>query len=399
MLNTASFAIVLAAVLSVSMAYGVTLPVLPFLLERVLGPGEGAAVSRHTGWLTGLFTFAAFFMSPAWGALSDRLGRRGLMVIGLVGSAVGLAALDAAGTLGAIYAARIGSGLLSAAVLPAALAYVTDASDLARRPKRFALIASATTLGFLLGPVLGSALSSMVISPPSNMRIAWVVMPDSPFFVTAVGNLAAALAVAWLPVQKRGGATAARQETMFPAAAAGIRQALLLTMLVVFAIGSVEVGMTLLAKEALAFGPQGISGLFLVCSLVMVAVQIWVFPPLLEKLGMHRLVRGAFVLVAGGQVLVFGAASVASIGASVAFASIGVGILIPALATRISSLAASDQGWALGRQTAAANLGQAIAAALAGVLFVLAPGGPFIAAAVASLAGAAMAGRAGAPAP
>lgn len=371
------------------MAYGVTLPVLPFLLERVLGPGEASAVSRHTGWLTGLYTFAAFLVSPAWGVLSDRAGRRSVLVIGLVGSAAGLVALDAATGLGWVYTARIASGLLSSAVLPAALAFAADSTNPAERPRYFAMIASATTLGFLLGPVIGSLLSPMLVSPSVGMHIAWILMPDSPLFVTAVINLLIVTMVFRLPGP--GGADNAGEkrpaDSVSPGRTVGIRQALLLTMLAAFVIGVVEVGMTLAGKEVLFLGPRGISAFFLVCSVVMVGVQIWVFPPLLDKVGMRRLVSGAFMLVAGGQIAVLGTMSLAAVGTSVAFVAVGVGILIPALGTLIAAFAGSNQGWALGRQSAAVNLGQAIASALAGVLFVHIPAGPFLAAAAACLLG------------
>lgn len=95
------FAILLAAVMLVSMAYGVTLPVLPFMLERIVGAGE--AVSWHTGMLTGLYMFVLFLVSPVWGALSDRFDRRFIISAGLMGSSTGLFLLDNAASLTALY--------------------------------------------------------------------------------------------------------------------------------------------------------------------------------------------------------------------------------------------------------------------------------------------------------
>lgn len=75
-LPASAFAALLAAGMSVSMAYGVTLPLLPGLVERA-GVGSAAHVDGHTGWITGAYTLALFLFAPAWGALADRIDRRG----------------------------------------------------------------------------------------------------------------------------------------------------------------------------------------------------------------------------------------------------------------------------------------------------------------------------------
>lgn len=388
------FAVLLAAVLSVSMSYGVTLSVLPFLLERLLGPNSAGDVARHTGWLTGLYTFALFFMSPVWGALSDRIDRRAVILVGLLGSSATLFMLDNAMGLVNVYVARIASGMFSAAVFPAALAYVAEASLAVHRPKNFAITASATTLGFLLGPVLGSWLSPMIITPPADMRVARILMLDSPFFLTALANLVAALAVAVLPALASGGVGSPAGTGRSAEGEATIRRALLLTAFVVFGVSAAEVGITLFGKHALSLGPRGISVFFVVCSLVMIVVQIWGYPLLTRKLGDRLTLIAAFSVMAIGLTIVPYAGSSSVVGLAFALASGGTGILIPALATRISDAAAASQGQALGRQAAAANLGQAVAAASTGVLFAAAPPAPFLVAAAVLAAGALVAARA-----
>ena len=99
-----AFAILLAAVLSVSMAYGVTLPFLPFLLERLMGPSQLSAMPWHAGLLTGLYTIAIFLLSPFWGILSDRMNWR-VIPIGLFGSSISLVVLDDVSSMTTLYAA------------------------------------------------------------------------------------------------------------------------------------------------------------------------------------------------------------------------------------------------------------------------------------------------------
>lgn len=388
--SATGLAAVLTAALAVAMAYGVTLPVLPFLLERLLGVGSAAQVARHTGWLTGAYTFALFLASPLWGALSDRLDRRAVMLVGLLGSAASLLALDWVTGLAGLYVARIASGALSAAVLPAAFAYVAESCTAEQRPRQFALVASATTVGFLLGPATGSWLAPMVISVPADMRIAWILMPDSPFFVVALLNLVAAGALLALPTSIRRGAA---QERAGAADEPAIRRALLLSAFVVFGITAAEVGITLFGKRTLALGPRGISAFFAVCSVVMIVAQAWGYPCARRALGERMTLVLALAVMTLGLALVPWSESPSWVGAAFALAAGGTGILIPALAMRISEAAAASQGSALGRQAAAANLGQAVAAALTGVLFAAAPAAPFLAAAALLVVGALIAAR------
>jgi len=386
-LHAGGFAGLLGPAVAVSMAYGVTLPLLPSLLARLIGPADAGEVARHTGWLTSVYTVAMFTLAPAWGALSDWIDRRLVVLVGLVGSAAALAAMDFVSSLAALYVVRLGSGAFSAAVLPAILASVVDLTAPRERSKRFAAVASATAAGFLIGPAVGSALSAMVGAPPANMRVGGLLMLDSPFLMVAIVALLAAAAVMTLPAS-----TGRRPET--PGAvqagedAPAIRRTLLLTSLVVFGITVAEVGITLLGTQALSLRPNVISAYFALCSLMMIAVQAWAYPWLLQRFGERPLLASAFLSMAVGLALLPAAASPWLLGVAVGLAAAGIGVLIPALAARISAAAGSRQGRALGQQTAAANVGQALAASLTGVLYAAAAPSAFLLAAAALAGGA-----------
>lgn len=382
------FAMLLAAVMSISMAYGVTLPVLPFMLERMVGAGD--AVSWHTGMLTGVYMFVLFLLSPVWGALSDRLDRRAIIAMGLIGSSAGLFLLDNAASLTALYVARALSGALSAAVLPATLAYVAETAKVTERPRKFAIVASATTLGFMLGPVLGSWLSPMIVSPPEGMRLARVVMIDSPFFIIALLSILFAFGISFLPFLSR-----ERNNALLEGMAEKmrIRQGLLLTLIAVFGISAAEVGVTLLGKQSLSLGPQEISRFFLVCSAVMIVVQLGIFPLLVRGFRPRTLLMSAFASVSLGVGLIPYAGSVMKINFLFGLIAAGIGILIPVLAALISEAAGAAQGKALGQQTSSANFGQAFAAMVTGGLYLVAPATPFLAAALVLAAGAVIAAR------
>ena len=375
------FAVLLASAMTVSMAYGVTLPFLPFILERVLPSVQSSVVAWHTGLLTALYTLSLFLLSPLWGVLSDRFNRRIVISFGLIGSGASLILLDNVSSLTMLYASRMLSGIFSAAVLPAVLAYVAETCGAEDRPRRFAIVASFTSLGFMLGPMVGGWLSSMVLSPPAAMRLAGVLMPDSPFLVIAVMSALCASGMALLsmpnhPSRLTMGLGVANAEKK------RIRWALLLTLATVFGVSTAEVGITLYGKQSLSLDPGAISQFFVVCSLVMIAVQIGILPMLMHRFSTQSMLVCAFVLDAFGLGLIPFAKSTQVIDVLFGMIAAGTGILVPLLSSVISESAGQGQGKALGQQTSAANLGQAVAAASTGALFFTAPAAPFLMAAL-----------------
>lgn len=377
------------------MAYGVTLPVLPFMVERLTGY-ISRDVGWHTGLLTGIYTLGLLVFSPLWGAVSDRVGSRPTVTVGLVGAALSLLLLDLAPSLFWLYLARGLAGALSAAVLPAVLAYVAERSQPSERPRRFATVSSASTLGFLLGPVIGSWLSPMVLAPVARMRIGGLIMLDSPFFPVALACVLVATALALPP------AFDARRDdgskTVAAPIAPNLRQvhsALVLTFVAVFTITVAEVGITLLGKQILFLDPSGIARFFLVCSGLMILVQMCVFPVCMRRVALPALIGSALLLAATGLLLIPYSRSATQMVLAFSLVSGGTAILIPALATSISESAGPLQGKAMGQQASAANLAQALAAALTGALFLVGSPAPFATGAATAAGGFILAKRLG----
>ena len=351
------------------MAYGVTLPLLPGLVERS-GVGTVVDVESHTGWITGVYTLALFLFAPAWGALADRIDRRWVLAAGLAGSSAALWALNWPLGLRGLYTLRAMAGLTAAAVLPAVFAMVVTASAPHRLQRRFAWIASATALGFLLGPALGDGLTAPMRAAGGNGALAWL-----PLDVVALVGLVAAAAVLRLPPNW---AMPLAPGAPVPGDERRIAHSLLLTAIVVLAITVAEVGVTLAARRAPAAGAWPVSVYFALCSGVMIAVQFWALPRLERSLGEPRLVVAALAVLSAGLGLLAVPGGGIVTAAAFVLAAAGIGVLIPSLAVRISSAAGARQGWAMGRQAAAANLGQAIGAAATGSLFALAAPLPFL---------------------
>ena len=187
--------VLMLSVFTVSMGYGIILPLLPSLIERLLGASSDAAhVSSATGLLTGLYTLSLFLFAALWGHLSDRFGRRLILLIGLGGFSVTMLTFAFIENLSAIYIERFLSGMFAAAVTPVALAVIGDlAATEEVRARRLTFVSLAGISGFLLGPMLGVFLT--------RRGSTWIPFLDAvgsltvPLAATAILSLLAAVGV------------------------------------------------------------------------------------------------------------------------------------------------------------------------------------------------------------
>ncbi|SFI00610.1 MFS transporter [Modicisalibacter xianhensis] len=367
--SSAGFNTLLAATFVVFLGYGTVLPILPLFLDRVLAVTIPGDVSLHTGLLTGVYTLALFGFAPLWGSLSDRLGRRPVLLWGLAGFALAMLGFSLTRNLPLAYGVRALAGAFAAAVIPVALAQAAECDDATRRARRFAWLSAASTLGFLSGPMLSGWLASIpMVMPQSEMLlggpVAW------PFVVTA--GLAGAV---WLLLyhhvrEQSAHRPPADEPAGEPASPRAIGGFLTLTLLAMLGLGAFEVGLSLQARQSIGLDPFRVGLLFTECSLVMLAVQLlWsAYPP--KRLSPGHLIGGAFLLMAGGILGLPYASGFWEAFVVVGLLGAGSGLLIPLLAYQVSLASGPAQGAALGKQTALASLGQAVGSAGAGMLFV-----------------------------
>jgi len=192
MKGRAGFLILLATIFIDMLGIGIMWPVLPNLVKELTG-GDLATASAIYGWLVSLYSLMQFAFGPAMGALSDRFGRRSIIIVSLIGLTADYVILAVAGSVWWVAAARLVGGVLGASIATA-YAYVADVSPAERRAQDFGLLGVALSLGFVAGPFLGGVLGEL------GARV--------PFIVAAVVSLGA-VAFAFfllpesLPVEKR----------------------------------------------------------------------------------------------------------------------------------------------------------------------------------------------------
>ena len=360
-----SLALPLAAVFVVSLGYGVVLPVLPFMLARALGEAARASVAWHTGLLTGVYMLALFLFAPLWGRISDRVGRRTVILLGLAGFSGAMLWFSVVRDLVFVYGARVFAGVFAAAVLPVIFAWVSDVRTPRSRAQAFAWLSAASALGFLFGPALSGWLASVWIAGQD-------AAPALPFYVAALLSGAVWFAAyCFFPES-----VPQRAENKHEAEAPSLVWLLALSLLVMLGLGGYEVSLALQGQQVLNLQPREIGWMFAECSLVMILVQVFVLAPLLERAG-SSLLAPAFLAMAIGIALLSYVTSYPAMLVGVGLVAAAAGILIPTLVYLVSLAAGSASGAAIGQQTAAANFGQALGSSVAGWLFTVHIGMPF----------------------
>ena len=156
--KNAFFFVIVAVVLNM-IAFGIIMPVMPALLEHLTKkPAEEAVI--EAGWLAATFAIANFIAMPIIGGLSDRFGRRPILLISIAMLGVDLIIMGLAPTLAILFVGRALGGLFSA-TYSVANAYIADVTEPEERGRAFGMMGAAFGIGFILGPVLGGVLGEI----------------------------------------------------------------------------------------------------------------------------------------------------------------------------------------------------------------------------------------------
>ncbi len=166
----------------IMLGFGIIIPIMPFYMEHF---GAGG---MQLGMLMAVFSIMQFIFSPFWGGLSDRYGRKRIMMIGVLGNTISLIIIGLAQNMWMIFIARALEGAISSATLPTAMAYISDSTSHEERGGGMGVIGAAMGVGMILGPGLGGWLSGNSLSTPFFLAAAlslvsqamiYFVLPES----------------------------------------------------------------------------------------------------------------------------------------------------------------------------------------------------------------------------
>lgn len=162
--NKALIFILITAFLNL-MGIGIIIPVLPFIVQSTLHTTDPNTVALYVGWLMSIYAICQFFASPGLGLLSDKFGRRPILLICLLGSAIGYFTLGIGGAIWIYFLGRIIDGI-TGGNFSTIFAYVADITKPEERGKYYGLIGAAGGVGFMLGPALGGFASTFSMQAP-----------------------------------------------------------------------------------------------------------------------------------------------------------------------------------------------------------------------------------------
>jgi MFS transporter, DHA1 family, multidrug resistance protein len=345
------------AIFIVMMGFGIVLPVLQFYAREV------GATPVQIGLLATSYAFMQFLFAPLWGALSDRIGRKPIFALGLFGYAVSFIIFGLSHQVWELFIARILGGVLSAATLPTAMAYVGDTTTEEGRGAGMGLMGAAMGLGFTVGPGIGGILGRQSLSLP--------------FFVGA-GLALVTLALSWgaLPEparRDRSAPRASRIEAIRLALGGPLALVYVVTLVGAFALAGLEATYALFAQDRLhlsAAGGVGAIGIvFVLVGLVQAGILGGVVGRLINRWGEDRLVRGGLLLAAVGYLLIVLTNSIATLAIYAAIAGAGHSLMRPSIASLISKRTPAGQGLSIGIMDSFDSLGRVVGPAWGGWVY------------------------------
>jgi DHA1 family multidrug resistance protein-like MFS transporter len=353
----------------VMLGYGIIIPILPFYIESM---GAGGT---ELGLLVASYAVMRLICGPIWGSLSDRVGRKPVLIIGILGYAITMLWFGLATELWMLFAARILSGILSSATAPTTMAYIGDTTPEKERGGGMGMLGAAGGIGTILGPALGGLLAGDSLSLPFfiaaglsllSLLLAWVFLPES------------------LPAGER---LAAQSSTLGSAQDGDAGEGILDIRLwlrtirspigVLFALTFISTcGLMIFASifalytlERFGFGPQEVGVMMMALGLVSALGQGGLAGPLTRRWGDEAVIRGGLLATALGFGLMMLANGYVTILLSTAFFGLVTALQVPALTSLTSKRATLPQGIVMGLSNSFISLGRIFGPLLGGFIF------------------------------
>jgi DHA1 family multidrug resistance protein-like MFS transporter len=373
--NRKNIAILAFALIVVMLGYGMVIPLFPFYVA------EMGAGGQQLGLLISISALLELLCSPLWGSLSDRVGRKPILLVGLLGYGISSLLFGLSTQLWMLFASRALSGLLSSATSATALAYISDSTSERDRGGGLGMLGAAIGLGLILGPAAGGWLGGQSLSLP--------------FFIAAGSSLLAlAVAAIWLPEslpaearQREGKVRSIDLGALWRALRGPVGVPMVLLFVVSFGLTNFESVFGLYGAQVLGYGPERVGTVLAVVGLASVLGKALLIGPLTRRWGEPPIIKVSLAASAAGFVVLLLARTYPGV-----LAATGVFILAKTLLrTVIIALASkrtdAGQGAIMGLSNSFMNLGRIVGPIWAGYLFDVNAGSPYLSGAAVMLVG------------
>ncbi|OIK13269.1 tetracycline resistance MFS efflux pump [Bacillus sp. MUM 116] len=349
----------------VMIGFGIIIPVLPFYVEQI------GATPTELGLLMAVYSFMQLIFAPIWGRISDRFGRKPVMMIGIAGLGISFLIQGLSTQLWMLFAARILGGMLSSANMPTAMAYVADITTAENRGKGMGIIGAATGLGFVFGPAVGGIFSKISLGLP---------------FLLASGSSFITLILVFLLLKESSKKKSVeKRPSLFQAFSGPTSILFVMQLLISLSLSGLEATFAYFAAKKAGMDTRELGYVFMIMGFASAMIQGGLVGRLTKKYGERVVIQGGILLSGIGFGLILLVHSFLTAAIYLTIFGIGNGVIRPSVSSLLTKSSSAGHGSLTGLLSSFDSLGRIVGPPLGGWLFSITVGMPYISGAVISV--------------
>ncbi|MCM3588194.1 MFS transporter [Mesobacillus maritimus] len=361
--------ILFAIMFLVMIGFGIIIPVLPFYAEEI------GATPTQLGLLMAVYSIMQFCFAPIWGRISDRIGRKPVIMIGILGLSLSFFMMALSTELWMLFVARIIGGILSSANMPTVMAYVADVTSEENRGKGMGIIGAATGLGFIFGPAIGGVFSA------SSLQI--------PFYLAGGSSLITFFFV-WFVLReslpKDGKSEVSQKKPSLLAAFKGPNSILfILQLFITLSLAGLEATYAYFAAVTAGLESKQLGYIFMIMGFAQALIQGGLVGKLTKKYGEGFVIQLGIIISAIGFSLILFTKDFLTAAIFLSIFGIGNGLIRPGISSLLTKTSSAGHGSATGLLSSFDSLGRIIGPPLGGLLYSITIGFPYLAGMVLSI--------------
>ncbi len=353
--------LILLSLFVVMLGYGILLPTLPYYTERLALKDnlDTDLINFHIGVLTSIYPLFQLIFVVVWGKLSDRYGRKPVIITGLIGFVIMQLLTGLATSLTMLYIARIFGGIFTSSVIPVSNAYLSDITSEKRRTKIMAWSGVAISSGVIFGPVIGGFLSQSDLHFEYAIGQLHLGRFSTPFlFAALLGFIVLVIVVKWLKNSVRIHKFTTQKFSFHFSFSQYFLILLALSFVIQFVVTLFETVFSIYGKDELGFNSNQVGIGFMLCGSIMAVLQP-VFASYGEKILSVKKQIGIGLFISGISLIVFPFFKNESVvyGLIVVFAA-GGAMVTPNLLSAVSLISQENTGRNISIQSSTNSIGQ-----------------------------------------
>jgi MFS transporter, DHA1 family, multidrug resistance protein len=353
----------------VYIGFGIIIPVLPFYAEKI------GASPTQLGLLMAVYSLMQLLFAPMWGRISDRIGRKPVMMLGITGLAISFFLMAVSSELWMLFAARIIGGFLSAANMPTTQAYVADITTPENRGKGMGVMGAAIGLGFVFGPAIGGIFSKHSLSLP--------------FYIAGISSLIT-LVLIFILLKESSTEESRREHSekklpFWHALHGNLSILFILQLFISLSLAGLETTFAYFAAKKAGLDATNIGYIFMIMGLASAIVQGGLIGRLTKSFGEGAVIQGGIIVSAIGFTVILLVDNFTTAAIYLTIFGIGNGVIRPCITSILTKSSKVGHGSVTGMLASFDSLGRIIGPPLGGWLFSLSIGLPYISGAIISI--------------